>query len=79
MRQFVNWVYFLDESEKSLLMSTAGANKLLTSERVIRSCSAKAQLSDIGNRVLHVDVQTFLVDNILEYADKMSMASTLKV
>src|SRR5215472_7414992 len=43
-RQFVNWVYFLDESEKSLLMSTAGANKLLTSERVIRSCliSAKA-------------------------------------
>ena len=36
-------------------------------------------MSDPGNRVLHVDVQTFLVDNILEYTDKMSMASALEV
>ena len=78
-RQFVNWVYFLDEPEKSLLMTTACPNKLLASERVIRSCLRESRLSDPGNRVLHVDVQTFLVDNILEYTDKMSMASALEV
>jgi asparagine synthase (glutamine-hydrolysing) len=78
-RQFVNWVYFLDEPEKSLLMNAARANKLLASERVIRSCLLGRRLPDAGNRVLHVDVQTFLVDNILEYTDKMSMASALEV
>jgi asparagine synthase (glutamine-hydrolysing) len=78
-RQFVNWIYFLNESEKSSLMTAACANKFLAAERVIRSCLKESRLSDIGNRVLHVDVQTFLVDNILEYTDKMSMASALEV
>jgi hypothetical protein len=57
-RQFVNWVYFLDEPEKSLLLTATCANKLLASEQVIRSCLSESRLSDAGNRVLHVDVQT---------------------
>ena len=31
------------------------------------------------NRILHMDLKTFLVDNILEYTDRMSMATALEV
>jgi asparagine synthetase B (glutamine-hydrolysing) len=36
-------------------------------------------LNDPGNRVLQLDVETFLVNNTLEHTDKMSMAVALEV
>jgi asparagine synthase (glutamine-hydrolysing) len=84
-RQFVKWTYFLDEGEKRRLLGprvreTAGRNGgLLPADRVVRRYLAESPLEDFGNRVLHLDVQTFLPDNLLEYTDKMSMAASLEV
>jgi asparagine synthase (glutamine-hydrolysing) len=84
-RQFVNWTYFLNEGQKRSLLrqveqSSEGRGAgLLPSERIVRVALDESPASDFGNRVLHLDVQTFLPDNILEYTDKMSMAVSLEV
>ena len=81
-REFVNWTYFLKENEKQSLMSAAGPHVnggKLDSYRVVRKFLERSQLTDSGNKLLHVDLKTFLPDNILEYTDKMSMATSLEV
>lgn len=84
-RQFVKWTYFLDEERKGILLhprlqtSVQGSNGFLPSDRIVRQYLADSPLQDFGNRVLHLDVQTFLLDNLLEYTDKMSMAVGLEV
>jgi asparagine synthase (glutamine-hydrolysing) len=85
VREFVNWTYFLNEKQKKLLMRemahpNGGQNGgFLPSDRIVRRYLKESSLDDFGNRVLHLDVQTFLPDNILEYTDKMSMAVSLEV
>jgi asparagine synthase (glutamine-hydrolysing) len=84
-QQLVKWVYFLDKTAKSYLFQAdilsprRGGTGLLPSERIVRERLAQSPVADFGNRVLHLDVQTFLLDNILEYTDKMSMATSLEV
>jgi len=84
-RQFMRWTYFLDEEQKRSLIhpklrtGLQGGNGFLPSDRIIRQYLADSPLQDFGNRVLHLDVQTFLLDNLLEYTDKMSMAVGLEV
>lgn len=84
-RQFMKWTYFLDDTQKKLLLNhlayaTGGANGgCLPSDRIIRRYLQDSPLADFGNRVLHLDLQTFLPDNLLEYTDKMSMAVGLEV
>jgi asparagine synthase (glutamine-hydrolysing) len=79
-RQFANWTYYLDENEKTnLLRGPAGAPQLGVASRILADLLADEQLADFGNRVLATDVQTFLLDNLLEYTDKMSMAVALEV
>jgi asparagine synthase (glutamine-hydrolysing) len=84
-RQFMKWTYFLDDTQKQLLLNqlayaTEGANGgSLPSDRIIRRYLQDSPLADFGNRVLHLDVQTFLPNNVLEYTDKMSMAVGLEV
>ena len=79
-RQFTNWTYYLDEKEKrSLLRGPAGDPNLKPAHRIVRELLEDESVADFGNRVLAVDVQTFLLDNLLEYTDKMSMAVGLEV
>ena len=82
-RQFVNWTYFLNEPQKRELLGSRfdenGNNHFQMSERVVRRVLDRSAQKDFGNRVLEMDVQTFLPDNILEYTDKMSMAASLEV
>ena len=84
-RQFVRWTYFLTEEQKRLLLKhpawTGGRGNgiVVPSDRIVRRYLEESPLQDLGNRVLHLDVQTFLPDNILEYTDKMSMAVGLEV
>jgi asparagine synthase (glutamine-hydrolysing) len=79
-RQFVKWTYYLDEAEKrDLLAPMLTGLKLRASERIFSRVFEKCGLKDQGNRVLATDVQTFLVDNLLEYTDKMSMSVGLEV
>ncbi len=84
-RQLLRWTYFLGETEKAALLGPlarsemAGASGFLHPDRLLRRRLEDSPLSDPGNRVLHLDIETFLVDNILEYTDKMSMAVGLEV
>jgi len=84
IRQFAKWTYYLDEERKAkLLVRCSHANgcsdSFAPSDRFLRSAVERSSLSDPDNRLLYLDVQTFLVDNLLEYTDKMSMAVALEV
>ena len=82
--QYANWTYFLNESEKHGLLpgSFAGpvaGNGLRPSVEVLRAAFDECSVADADNRVLQLDVKTFLADNVLEYTDRMSMATALEV
>ena len=84
IKQFANWTYFMDGAKKSkLLVRCLDAEGLtdgpLPSERFLRQAIENSPVAGVDNKLLHTDVQTFLVDNLLEYTDKMSMAVALEV
>lgn len=76
--QYLQWVYYLNESRKVQLLKPRGA--LQPAARVLQT-----HLRDIpahwedGNRFSFLDVETFLPDNLLEYSDKTSMAWALEL
>jgi asparagine synthase (glutamine-hydrolysing) len=76
-QRFVNWTYFLDDGSTGALLRACGASASAT--RWVRSLMANSELTDEGNRLLHVDLRSFLVDNLLEYTDRASMAASLEV
>jgi len=80
-RQFVRWTYFLDGPAKNNLLRKHGEGQIgyAPSDRVVRAAAAHSELGEFENRILQADVETFLLDNILEYTDKMSMAVGLEV
>ncbi len=78
-RQYLKWVYYLDEERKAKLFG-ARESKLLPSHRVLQSHLDRIPKSwDDGNRFSYLDVETFLPDNLLEYSDKTSMAWGLEL
>jgi len=82
--QYAQWTYFLSEEKKAQLFlhrpgSRHAQNHLAASSRILRQAMEQSPLKDVDNQILHMDLQTFLVDNILEYTDKMSMAVALEV
>ncbi|MGH9837115.1 MAG: asparagine synthase (glutamine-hydrolyzing) [Blastocatellia bacterium] len=78
-RQYLKWVYYLDEERKSKLLRPRG-DHALPSHRVLQSHLDRIPESwDDGNRFSYLDVETFLPDNLLEYSDKMSMAWSLEL
>lgn len=78
--QYANWTYFMNENQKrSLLRGHSHCGNSHSSVNVLRSAYAQSQLRDEDNRTLQMDFKTFLVDNILDYTDRMSMASALEV
>ena len=82
--QYANWTYFLNEDQKRRLLprlfhGAPAGNNLHPSTDVLRSASSHSRLHDRDNRILQLDLNTYLVDNILEYTDRMSMASALEV
>lgn len=78
-RQYLKWVYYLDEDRKAQLFAKA-ANGNRASHRVLQDHLNQIPPSwDDGNRFSYLDVETFLLDNLLEYFDKMSMAWALEL
>jgi asparagine synthase (glutamine-hydrolysing) len=81
-RQFMNWTYFFTDGQKRRLLGPllrSETGRFEPSDRILRQVLAQSRLPDQGNRLLEADIRTFLVDNILEYTDKMSMAASLEV
>ncbi|MGH9803457.1 MAG: asparagine synthetase B family protein, partial [Blastocatellia bacterium] len=78
-RQYLKWVYYLDEDRKAKLFGKAtGSNQ--ASHRVLQHHLDRIPSNwDDGNRFSFLDVETFLPDNLLEYSDKMSMAWALEL
>jgi len=82
--QYSNWTYFLNESEKHRLLhgglpGHGGRNGLRPSVEVLRTAFSECTVPEADNRVLQLDLKTFLADNVLEYTDRMSMATALEV
>ena len=82
--QYSNWTYFMNEPQKRRLLpseqqSSAGRNDLRPSVDVLRAAFDECTIAERNNRLLQLDLKTFLVDNILEYTDRMSMATALEV
>lgn len=75
-QRFTNWTYFLDEPTKASLL---GASRGSPSVRLIRDLLGDDTFPKDGSRLLHLDVQTFLPGNLLEYTDRASMAVGLEV
>ena len=77
-RQYLQWVYYLDEARKTDLL--ARKNGSLAAHRVLQAHLDHIPRGwDNGNRFSYLDVETFLPDNLLEYSDKMSMAWALEL
>jgi len=78
-RQYLKWVYYLDEEQKTQLLKNDHADQL-PSNRILQSHLDHIPAGwDNGNRFSYLDVETFLPDNLLEYSDKMSMAWSLEL
>ena len=78
-RQYLKWVYYLDEERKARLLAHPHGGRL-DSSRVLQAHLDRIPRGwDEGNRFSYLDVETFLADNLLEYSDKMSMAVGLEL
>lgn len=79
IRQFTNWTYFLDAEAKAALLGHAARGLRLDAERLLRARIEESALDEAGNRMLEMDVLSFLPDNLLAYTDRASMAAGLEV
>jgi asparagine synthase (glutamine-hydrolysing) len=82
--QYSNWTYFLNEPQKRNLLrassgDSASRDGLRLSLDVLRAAFKECTVPEADNRLLQMDLKTFLVDNVLEYTDRMSMANALEV
>ena len=78
VQEFTKWTYYMTSADKAALFETNRTADALPSERYLRRFYDESPFSD-GNRLLHVDCQSFLVDNLLQYTDRMSMAVGMEV
>ncbi len=79
--QYLRWTYYFSDEEKKSLLTPMIFNNSQNGKSVKVIDQYLAQYSDIKdlvNRIQYVDLKTFLVDNVLEYTDKTSMAVGLE-
>lgn len=78
VREFTNWTYYMTATDKASLFGSRDTSSFSPSDRYVREVFDESPFDD-DNRLLDVDVQTFLVDNLLAYTDRMSMAVGMEV
>lgn len=78
--QYLRWTYFFSDEEKQQLLRLLlqRRNDWAPSVRVVEKLLREANGLSLLNRIEFVDLSTFLLDNILEYTDKTSMAVGLE-
>lgn len=78
-RQYLKWVYYLDEERKALLLRPGVRGTLDSSRILAERLRLYPESWEDGNRFSYLDVETFLPDNLLAYSDRMSMACSLEL
>lgn len=82
-KQYLKWTYYFDDQAKDSLFAAdfrRNSDSILPSQRVIaKYLSEFAGSGDLYDSIQYVDINSFLVDNLLEYTDKTSMAVGLEV
>ncbi len=78
--QYLRWTYYFSDEDKKDLLSSQLAKKEMfrPSTNIISRYLSEFPCKDVLNQVQYVDIKTFLLDNILEYSDKTSMAVGLE-
>lgn len=77
--QYLRWTYYFSQEEKDRLLKQ---NEFDSSVRFIEKYLQESERfanDDLHKRILFLDLNMFLADNILEYTDKTSMAVALEV
>jgi asparagine synthase (glutamine-hydrolysing) len=77
--QYLRWTYFFSDAEKRQLLQPARRDSMRPSTALIHSYIDECPDEDLLSIAQFVDLKTFLVDNVLEYTDKTSMAVGLEV
>lgn len=78
-KQYLKWVYYLDEDRKEKLLKSRNGGRLGSHRILQQHLDRIPAFWDNGSRFSYLDVETFLPDNLLEYSDKMSMAWSLEL
>lgn len=87
-KQYLKWTYYFNDDSKNLLFApdfwrrdklAATSANILPSQRIIAAYLNEFVSSTLCDSIQYVDINSFLVDNILEYTDKTSMAVALEV
>lgn len=78
--QYLRWTYYFSDAEKkTLLGQMANRMRFEASTRILASLlGASPEAADRYQRVLNLDLNSFLSDNILEYTDRTSMGVSLE-
>lgn len=83
-KQYLNWTYYFNDDDKASLFAAdflrRNSDSILPSRRIIAEYLKEfTGFGTLCDSVQYVDINSFLVDNILEYTDKTSMAVSLEV
>jgi asparagine synthase (glutamine-hydrolysing) len=68
-----------EDQKRQLLIGASTGKEPHPSIEVLRKAYSWSSLAEQDNRILEMDLSTFLADNILDYTDRMSMATALEV
>jgi asparagine synthase (glutamine-hydrolysing) len=79
---YLSWITYFDRERRDDLLAADVRERLRESpppERFVLDLFERAPRGDLVNRLSHVELQSFLPCNVLEYGDRMSMAHGLEV
>lgn len=78
--QYLRWTYYSSDADKAGLLGPLLRShpSLHPSRRIFDGLLEQAPPGELLSRIQYVDYATFLLDNILEYTDKTSMAVGLE-
>jgi asparagine synthase (glutamine-hydrolysing) len=79
---YLSWITYFDAGRRADLVRPEVLERLRESpppERFVLDLFERAPRDDLVNRLSHVELQSFLPCNVLEYGDRMSMAHGLEV
>jgi asparagine synthase (glutamine-hydrolysing) len=79
-RNYISWLTFIKNSEKENLYSSFFKNEInIDVESEYEKCIDKINSIDFRDKIFYLDWKTYLADDLLILADRMSMANSLEI